>query len=85
MVEVLLLLLRGLFSGFQSHSGLMLENVALRQQLAVLKRQARKPKLLWVAEIPSRLKRQFIRASPVRIGSHLGIEPSMEVTVVHWV
>ncbi len=55
MVEVLLLLLRGLFSGFQSHSGLMLENVAPRHQLALLKRQARKPKLrpadrlLWVS------------------------------------
>jgi hypothetical protein len=41
-------------AGFQSLSGLVFENLALRQQLAVLKRQARKPKLrtadrmLWV-------------------------------------
>ncbi len=54
MLEFLLLFLRCLFAGFQSHSGLVLENLALRHQLAVLKRQARKPKLcsadrlLWV-------------------------------------
>src|ERR1019366_9882151 len=54
MLEFLLLFLRCLFAGFQSHSGLLLENLALRHQLAVLKRQARKPKLrsadrlLWV-------------------------------------
>jgi putative transposase len=54
MLEFLLLFLRGLFAGCQSHSGLVLENLALRHQLAVLKRQARKPKLrsadrlLWV-------------------------------------
>lgn len=54
MLEFLLLFLRCLFAGFQSHSGLALENPALRHQLAVLKREARKPKLrsadrlLWV-------------------------------------
>ena len=54
MFEFLLLFLRGLFAGFQSHSGLVLENLALRHQLAVVKRRARKPKLrsadrlLWV-------------------------------------
>jgi hypothetical protein len=54
MFEVPLLFLRCLFAGFQSHSGLVFENLALRHQLAVLKRQARKPKLrcadrlLWV-------------------------------------
>jgi len=54
MFEFSLLFLRCLFAGFQSHSGLLLENLALRHQLAVLKRQARKPKLrsadrlLWV-------------------------------------
>jgi hypothetical protein len=45
MHEFLLLFLRCLFASFQSHSGLVLENLALRHQLAVLKRQARKPKL----------------------------------------
>src|ERR1019366_4217659 len=54
MLEFLLLFLRCLFAGFQSHSGLLLENLALRHQLAMLKRQARKPilrladRLLWV-------------------------------------
>ena len=46
MLGFLLLFLRCLFSAFQSHSGLVLENLALRHQLAVLKRQACKPKLL---------------------------------------
>src|SRR5260370_12172381 len=54
MLEFLLLFLRCLFAALQSHSGRLLENLALRHQLAVLKRQARKPKLrsadrlLWV-------------------------------------
>lgn len=54
MFEFSLLFLRCLFAGFQSHSGLVFENLALRHQLAVLKRQARKPRLrsadrvLWV-------------------------------------
>src|ERR1700746_1675139 len=54
MLEFLLLFLRCLFAAFQSHSPLLLQNLALRHQLAVLKRQARKPKLrpadrlLWV-------------------------------------
>lgn len=54
MFEFLLLFLRCLFAGFRSHSGLVLENLALRHQLVVLKLQARKPKLrcadrlLWV-------------------------------------
>jgi|GEM_PF-7030876 hypothetical protein len=45
MLEVIGALLRSLLSGFQSHSRLALENLALRHQLAVLKRQGRKPKL----------------------------------------
>ncbi len=45
MTDILLLLPRCLLSGFQSHSGLLLENLALRHQLTVLRRQARKPKL----------------------------------------
>jgi putative transposase len=54
MFDVLLALLRFVLSGFQSRSGLVLENLALRHQLAVLRRQTRKPKLrpadrlLWV-------------------------------------
>ena len=54
MLEFPLLFLRCLFAGLQSRSGLVFENLALRHQLAVLKRQARKPKLrcadrlLWV-------------------------------------
>ena len=55
MLEVISALLRSLLSGFQSHSRLALENLALRHQLAVLQRQAPKPKLrptdrlLWVS------------------------------------
>jgi putative transposase len=54
MFEFPLLFLRCLFAGLQSRSGLVFENSALRHQLAVLKRQVRKPKLrcadrlLWV-------------------------------------
>jgi transposase InsO family protein len=54
MLDIILALLHSLLSGFQSHSRLALENLALRHQLAVLKRQAHKPKLrpadrlLWV-------------------------------------
>lgn len=54
MLEFPLLFVRCLFAGFQSHSELVLENLALRHQLSVLKRQSRNPKprtadrLLWV-------------------------------------
>ena len=54
MLKVISALLRSLLSTFQSHSRLALENLALRHQLAVLQRQAPKPKLrpadrlLWV-------------------------------------
>ena len=46
MLKVISALLRSLLSSFQSHSRLALENLALRHQLAVLQRQAPKPKLL---------------------------------------
>ena len=36
MLDVILALLRSLLPGFQSHSQLALENLALRHQLAVL-------------------------------------------------
>jgi putative transposase len=45
MSDVILVLLRCLISGCQSRRLLLLENLALRQQLAVLRRQTRKPKL----------------------------------------
>jgi transposase InsO family protein len=54
MFEVISALLCSPLSGFQSHSSLVLENLALRHQLAVFLRQAPKPKLrpadrlLWV-------------------------------------
>jgi hypothetical protein len=58
MLDVTLALLRCLLSGFQSHSRLAFEYLALRHQLTVFNRQARKPKLrpavrlLWVALLP---------------------------------
>jgi hypothetical protein len=45
MLEVILALLQSLLSDLQSHSRLVLENLAARHQLAVLKWQARKRKL----------------------------------------
>jgi hypothetical protein len=45
MFDVLLALSRSALSGFRSRSWLVLENLALRHQLAMLKRQTRKPKL----------------------------------------
>ena len=55
MSEVMLVLLRSLLSGCQSRRRLLLENLALRHQLTLLRRQSRKPKLrhadrlLWLA------------------------------------
>jgi len=55
MSEVILVLLRSLFSGCQSRRLLLLENIALRHQLTVLRRQSCKPRLaqadrlLWLA------------------------------------
>jgi hypothetical protein len=54
MLDVILALLRSLFSLLQPRSRLALDNLALRHQLAVIHRQASKPKLcvadrlLWV-------------------------------------
>ena len=54
MFSLVATLLRVLCSGFQAHQQLMLENLALRHQLVVLKRSVAKPKLrssdrlLWV-------------------------------------
>jgi transposase InsO family protein len=45
MSDVILVLLRSLLSGFQSRRLLLLENLALRHQLTVLRRQTRKPVL----------------------------------------
>ena len=55
MSDVILVLLRSLLSGFRSRRLLLLENLALRHQLTVLRRQTRKPRLdqadrlLWLA------------------------------------
>jgi hypothetical protein len=43
MLHVIFAVLRALLSGFQSYSRLVLENLSLRQQLTVLKRQTHKP------------------------------------------
>ena len=43
MLDVLFALLRALLSGFRPHSWLVLENLALRHQLAVLKRRRTNP------------------------------------------
>ena len=55
MSDVILILLRSLLSGCQSRRLLLLENLALRHQLTVLRRQTRQRKLrqadrlLWLA------------------------------------
>lgn len=55
MSAVILVLLRALISGCRSRRRLLLENLALRHQLTVLRRQTRRPKLrpadrwLWLA------------------------------------
>src|ERR1035438_9776115 len=55
MFDVILVLLRSLLSGCQSRRLLLLENLALRHQLTVLRRQTCQPKLrpadrlLWLA------------------------------------
>ena len=55
MLSRLLALLRALLSAFQAHQSLVLENLALRQQIAALKHGNPKPKLstwdrlFWVA------------------------------------
>lgn len=54
MIGVLFTVLRSLGAALQSRRNLVLEKLALRQQLAVLSRDARKPKfrnpdrLLWI-------------------------------------
>jgi hypothetical protein len=55
MVRLLLVLLRGLRSALRSHADLMLENLALRLQLAAFAHSGRRPRiratdlLLWIA------------------------------------
>ena len=54
MLDLFRLWLGAVLRGFRTHRGLMLENLALRQQLAVFKRQQPRPrlgamdKLFWV-------------------------------------
>ena len=58
MITYLLLLFSLLRSALRSRQCLVLENIALRQQLAVLSRQSRRPRLratdrlFWLAEPP---------------------------------
>src|SRR5450759_565393 len=55
MSDVILVLLRSLISGCQSQRLLLLENIVLRHQLTLLRRQSSKPRLarsdrlLWLA------------------------------------
>jgi putative transposase len=45
MAGMITLILIGLFRGIRTHRALVLENLALRHQLAVLQRSARRPRL----------------------------------------
>ena len=78
MSDVILVLLRSLISGCRSQRLLLLENLALRHQLAVLRRRSRKPKLgqadrlLWLA-----LRRLWP-------GWHKGLLLFQPQTVVAW-
>lgn len=55
MKNLVIVLLRGLVSGLRTQKRLVLENASLRQQLGVLQRQVRRPRLtvfdrlFWVA------------------------------------
>jgi hypothetical protein len=55
MLELLILIARALALAFRGHRELVLENLALRQQLATLKRSVRRPhvqtrdRLFWIA------------------------------------
>src|SRR5512135_3390921 len=55
MLRLLLVLLRGLRSALRSHAGLMLENLALRQQLASFATARQRPRIrgadrwFWIA------------------------------------
>ena len=55
MLDVVVTLLRTLISAFRGRSDLVLKNVALRHQLMVIRRHARRPKLtaadrsVWIA------------------------------------
>lgn len=51
MSDVILVLLRSLISGCQSQRRLLLENLALRHQLAVVRRLTHKPKLGQLSDI----------------------------------
>jgi hypothetical protein len=43
--EIIILILTGLLRGVRTHHALVLENLALRHQLAVLRRTAARPRL----------------------------------------
>jgi putative transposase len=66
MVRLAVVLLRSLRSALRSHADLMLENLALRQQLAALAHSGRLPRigatdrLLWIA-----LRRRWSRWTEV--------------------
>ena len=45
MKNLLIILLRSIISGLRARQNLMLENAALRQQLGVLQRQVKRPRL----------------------------------------
>ena len=55
MLQLLVAILRALRAAFRSRAGLVAENLALRQQLAVLRRKTKRPRLVpvdrafWVA------------------------------------
>ena len=81
MLDVILALFGSLFSGLQSHSRFVLENLALRHQLVELRRQTRKPKLrsadrlLWVC-----LLRFWPRWQQVLVF----LQPQTVITVIAW-
>jgi transposase InsO family protein len=78
MLAIIWTALRCLYSGFQSRHQLVLENLALRHQLAVLKRSAPKPKL--------RSSDRFLRVLLRRLwsGWHRSLVMVVPQTVVGW-
>ena len=70
MAGMITLILTGLLHGLRTRSALVLENLALRHQLAVLQRTARRPRLrpsdrVFFSEAACQEKRSLVISAPL--------------------